>query len=51
MDNRIEDAKTFLANCTDEEYKQFVLDFAKTPETDGVYLYELLKFMQELGRG
>lgn len=51
MENRIEDTKEYLRTCTDEQYKQFIVDFMKTPETDGIYMYEILKFTQELGRG
>lgn len=51
MENRILDTKEYLRTCTDEQYQQFVFDFVKNKENDGVYMYEILKYMQELGRG
>ena len=51
MENKIQDAKDYLTNCTDEEYQTFVLEFVKNKDNDGVYIEQIIRHMQELGRG
>jgi len=50
MENKIQDAKDYLTSCTDEQYQIFVLEFVKNKDNDGVYIEQIIRHMQELGR-